>query len=257
MYLLLVNTKAGNNRYQYIERSLKAILDKAQVKYKIVLISDLAEIDRLLEENIKSNTKAIIAVGGNGTVTHVIDAMIDYDLPLGIIPTSKSNQLANSLGVKNWKAGVKLLIKPNIVSKKLGKIGQRYFVGPISIAPKKNIITDILNKQHWLRQFLGSNLNKNIQDSHNVACKINLDSNLEVQCQANNIELNMIEGVKKSLKIAIHALDKHKDSLSIFRANQISISSSLNLPILSGNEILASTPATIKSTNKSIEIIQP
>lgn len=256
MYLFLVNSKAGNNRYKYIEKPLSQFLGKNKIKYKIVIIEDLADIAGLLKEYVKENTKAIVAVGGNGTVTSIIDAMVDYELPLGIIPTSKSNQLANMLGINNWKIGMKLLIKPNIVTKKLGKIGQHYFVGSLSIAPKKNVITGILNKQHWLKSFLGSNLNKNFKESHNVAITLKIDNNLEIQCQTNHIELNMEDINQKQIKIIIHTLDNNKEYISIFRGNKIDISSSLSLPILSGNEVLANTPAIINAAGKSIKIIQ-
>lgn len=256
MYLFLVNSYACNNRYKYIEKYLNRFLEKNKIKHKIVIIEDLADIARLLKEHVKENTKAIIAVGGNGTVTSVIDAMVDYELPLGIIPTSQSNQLANMLGINNWKKGIKLLNKPNIATKKLGKIGKHYFVGSLTIAPKKNIIPRILNKQRWLKSFLGTNLNKNFKELHNVATIIKIDNNLEIQCQINYIELNIEEENNKQIKIIIHRLDKNKECISIFRGNKIEISSSLSLPILSGNETLANTPAIISAAGKSIKIIQ-
>lgn len=256
MYLFLINSKAGNNRYKYIEKSLNGFLEKNKIKHKTIIIEDLGDISRLLREHIKENTKAIIAVGGNGTVTSVIDAMINYKLPLGIIPTSKSNQLATMLGITNWKVGIKLLNNPNIVTKRLGKIGQHYFVGSLHIAPKKNVLSGILNETHWLKKFLGTNLNKNFQESHNVATTITIDNNLEIQCQTNHIELNIEDKSKRQIKTIIHTLDKNKEYLSIFRGDKINISSSLNLPILSGNEILATTPAIVTNPGKSIQIIQ-
>ncbi len=256
MYLFLVNSKAGDNRYKHIEPPLSQFLKKNQIKYKTVIIEDLLDIDRLLVKHVKENTKAIVAVGGNGTVTAVIDAMINYELPLGIIPTSKSNQLADMLGISNWKMGMRLLNKPHVVTKKLGKIGRHYFVGSLSIASKKNMLTGILTKQHWLKNFLGSNLNKNLKESHNVAMAIKIDNNLEIQCQSNHIKLDIEERDKRQIRIIIHTLDKNKEYISIFRGDKIDINSSLNLPILSGNEVLANTPAVISSANKSIKIIK-
>lgn len=257
MYLLLVNTKAGNNRYQHIERSFKRILDQNKIRYKIVIINDLSDIANLLHKNIKDNTKAIVAVGGNGTVTSIIDAIAGLNLPLGIIPTSRSNQLATMLGIKNWQIGVKLLAKHQISEKRLGKIGQRYFVGSLSIIPRRNLLTDILNKQNWFKRFLGVNLSRNVNKTHDVATYLKLDNNLEVKCQVSNINLYLEDAFEKKMKIVINTSNKKHTEQSIFRTNKLEITSSLNLPILSGNEILANTPAIIQATGKTIAMIQP
>jgi len=257
MYLLLINTKAGNNRYQHIERSFKRALDQNKINYKIVIIDDLSNVTDLLHKNIKDNTKAIIAVGGNGTVTSIIDAMADLNLPLGIIPTSQGNQLATMLGIKNWQTGIKLLAKHQISEKRLGKIGQRYFVGSLSIIPRRNLLTDILNKQNWFKRFLGVNLSRNINKTHDVATQLKLNNNLEIKCQISNINLYLEDVLGKKMKIIINTSNKKHTEQSIFRANKLEIVSSLNLPILSGNEILANTPAIIQATGKTIAMIQP
>ena len=66
----------------------------------------------------------------------------------------------------------------------------------------------------------------------------------------------MTETDKRQVKTIIHTLDNNKEYISIFRGDKIDINSSLNLPILSGNEVLANTPAIIQGTGKSIKIIQ-
>ena len=258
MYLLLVNPKARNNRYTQIERSFKSLLDRYKIKYKIVIIDDLANIEEILEQSVKNNIQAIVAVGGNGTVTSIIDALTNYELPFGVIPMSSNNHLANMLNIRTWQVGVKTLANHQITEKRLGKIGKRYFVSSLMIAPKRNLLSNIINQQGWLKRFTGVNLTRNLRSSHNVACQFKLDDVLEVQCQLNTAIVNLEDSIKKKIKVVVNTAVKNKQiDQSIFRANTIEIISSLNMPIVAGNETIANTPAVIQATHKTIALIQP
>ena len=259
MYLLLVNPKARNNRYTQIERSFKLLLDRYKIKYKIVIIDDLANTEEILKQSVKNNTQAIIAVGGNGTVTSIIDALTNYELPFGVIPMSSNNHLANMLNIRTWQTGIKTLANHQIKEKRLGKIGKRYFVSSLMIAPKHNLLFNIINQQGWLKRFIGSNLTRNLKSSHNVACQFKLDNILEIQCQLNTAIVNLEDDIQKKIKLVINTATQNnqQSNKSIFRANKLEITSSLNMPIVAGNETIASTPAVIQTTNKTIPLIQP
>jgi len=257
MYLLLVNALAGGNRYKFIERPLKAALSRGKIKYKIVTIGDLNNIKELVEGHLKENTKGVVIVGGNGTVASAIDALAGYNLPIGIIPTSRTNSLAHRLGIKSWRDGVKLLSKHQVVEKRLGKIGQHYFMGSLIIAPRRNLLTSILGKSNNLKKFWGANLTQHFKPFHSVACQLQLDNELEIKCQASDIVVALDDTHKKKLTITTHTIIDKKPIESIFRANRCEISSSLNMPILSGNETVASTPATIQAISKTIAVMQP
>ena len=256
MYLLLVNPKAGNNRYRRIERPLIALLDKSKIKYKIVLIDDLANTRDLLKQHIKSDTKAIVAVGGNGTVNVVIDALIDYkNLPLGIIPISKTNHLAKALGVTNWQTGVKLLSHHERKHLRLGRIGERYFAGSLMISPKRNILANILEKRSLLKSFIGANLKQAAKEEHNVACTLNVDNGITVHCQLNAMVIYFQDEFGKKMKIHLTTLQNKQPQDSIFRADQLNIASSLNMPVICGNETVANTPVKVFGVSKTLPVL--
>ncbi|OGB75148.1 hypothetical protein A2810_03240 [candidate division Kazan bacterium RIFCSPHIGHO2_01_FULL_49_10] len=257
MYLLLVNPKAGNKLYRRIERRFIGLLNRYKIKHKIVVVDDLSSTTDLLKENIKSGIKAVVAVGGNGTVTAVIDALADYDLPLSIIPITKTNHLARLLGIANWQAGVRALSHHHIRPKRLGKIGQRYFMGELTIAPKRNLIKNIFGQKSRLKRFFGTNRPLTPKNQHSIACQLKLDSELEVSGQLARLDINLIDEGKKKMRIQLHTLTETGAEVSVLWANRLEINSSLNMPIVSGNETLANTPATIQAVTKTIEVIQP
>jgi len=256
MYLLLVNPKAGNHRYRRIEKTFINLLDKQGVKYKIILLDDLSNTQDLLKQNIKSDTTGIVAVGGNGTVNVVIDALVNYsDLPLGIIPISNTNRLAKTLGVANWKAGIKALNHPEIKHLRLGRIGERYFAGSLIVSPKRNVLTNIFTRQNRLKNFIGANIKQIHKEENQVASSIGIDNHLTIHCQLNAMTIYFQDEFGKKMKVHLTTLSNKQPQDSILRANQINIESSLNMPILCGNEVVASTPAKIQAVSKTLSVL--
>lgn len=258
MYLLLVNPKAGNQRYRRIERALVRLLDKLNIKHQIVLLDDLANTADLLKQNLKTNTKAVVAVGGNGTVNTIIDALADYrDLPLGIIPLSKSNYLAKTLGITSWTAGVRLLSQHKVKHLRLGKIGERYFAGSLTVSPKRTLLARFFEQRSVLRNFLGANVRSLPKEEHHVGCTLKLDRVLTVRCQLHTLAIYFQDDLGKKIKIHLFTLSDKQPQDSIFHANQIDIESSLNMPVLCGNDTVANTPISIRAINQTLPVLAP
>jgi YegS/Rv2252/BmrU family lipid kinase len=73
----------------------------------------------------------IISCGGDGTLNHVINAMVqnDIDVPVGILPAGTANDFAKHLDIpKKISLACDLIINGNITEFDLGKINSRYFV---------------------------------------------------------------------------------------------------------------------------------
>lgn len=256
MYLILVNPKAGNQRYRRIERPFANLLNKLDIKHKLVIIDDLANIEDILKQNANTNLKAVVAVGGNGTVNTIIDALVDYrNLPLAIIPVSKTNLLANILGAKDWKAGVKILAHHEKKQLRLGKIGEKYFAGSLIISPRRTMLANIFERKSLLRSFMGTNTKALPKEEQHVACKIKIDDSFVVKCQLHTMAIYFQDEFGKKMKIHLNTYSEKKPEESIFRASQIEVESSLNMPIISGNDTVAHTPAKIQAIGKTIPVL--
>ncbi|MFH0912521.1 MAG: diacylglycerol kinase family protein [Patescibacteria group bacterium] len=256
MYLLLVNPKAGNQRYRRIERPFTSLLNKLDIKYKIVIIDDLANVEDLIKQHAKTSLKAVVAVGGNGTVNAVIDALADYrNLPLAIIPISKANLLANTLGARDWKTGIKILAQHKKKQLRLGKIGERYFAGSLLISPKRTLLANLFEKKSLLRNFIGANTRAIPKEEHHVACTIKIDNEFVIKCQLHTMAIYFQDEFGKKMKIYLNTCNEKSPEKSIFRANHIEIESSLNMPIISGNDTVAHTPVKIHAIGKTITVL--
>lgn len=105
--LFIINPNAGKKISDRIVREISSGFP-ASLSYRIVIWKnkdDFSEIESLLSSG--EFTEAV-AVGGDGTVNRVAEAILGTPMALGIIPIGSGNGLARSLGLS---ADVRLAIK--------------------------------------------------------------------------------------------------------------------------------------------------
>ena len=102
-YLFILNPKSGSS----IGRDSNAVVDTIQAfatKYgnnaNVVFTESRGHATELVREKLKlKNWKAIVAVGGDGTVNEVAAPLINQAVPLGILPLGSGNGLGRHLGL--------------------------------------------------------------------------------------------------------------------------------------------------------------
>jgi diacylglycerol kinase (ATP) len=102
-YLFIINPSSGTSIGQHSGKIAKAIEDFVKNnggKAKILFTERRGHATELVEENLdKENWKAVVAVGGDGTVNEVAKALVNRSTPLGILPLGSGNGLARHLGL--------------------------------------------------------------------------------------------------------------------------------------------------------------
>lgn len=257
MYLFLINPEAGGKRFEKMQKRVEALLDKYAIKYKFVMIENLADIPLLLEAHLKPTMKGVVAVGGNATVNAVINALVSEDTPLALVPLSRTNHLAHSLGIKRWDQAIKMLSDGDLKDARLGKIGSHYFIGSAEIASHYNIISKYLKRSNVFSRFFGLRQAVPTEDSA-VPMKLLLDQQLEIIGNIHGIRVDLLENSSKKLQIEVLAHDSDKKiSKSILLADEMSAESEKKMPVVIGDETVAHTPIEIKGISKHIKLIVP
>ena len=102
-YLFILNPKSGTS----VGRDSNAVVDTIHLfakKYgstaEVVFTEARGHATELVREKLKlKNWKAIVAVGGDGTVNEVAAPLINQAVPLGILPLGSGNGLGRHLGL--------------------------------------------------------------------------------------------------------------------------------------------------------------
>lgn len=116
-YIFIVNQGAGRGRCNKILPRIEEECKKRNWEYDIRYISkEKSGYDIAMEYNEEENV--IYVVGGDGTLTHILPALVGTKNKLGIIPAGSGNDTYRS--IKNMENGEHLI--------DLGKINNTYFI---------------------------------------------------------------------------------------------------------------------------------
>lgn len=118
-YLFIINPSSGTSIGQHpekISQTIKTFVEKSGGQAKIIFTEDRGHATALVNENLgKENWKAIVAVGGDGTVNEVAKALVNRSTPLGILALGSGNGLARHLGLPlTLDAGLKQLLSGSV-----------------------------------------------------------------------------------------------------------------------------------------------
>lgn len=93
---LIFNPVAGQGDPEQDLATIRANLE-SEIELDIYLTSEEVGADRLAEEAVQRGVDAVIASGGDGTLSAVAAALVGTDIPVGIISRGTANAFAHAL----------------------------------------------------------------------------------------------------------------------------------------------------------------
>lgn len=99
-YALIVNPAAGNGFAVQTAEKLKAVMDEKRIEYEIRMTEGPGHGSEIAAELARDpKVRAVIAVGGDGTVSEVASGMIHTGKPMGIIPAGTGNDFIKTVRI--------------------------------------------------------------------------------------------------------------------------------------------------------------
>ena len=113
--LAIVNPISGKGKQKNIEILLGQYLDHKRFHLKIEKTDYAGHGTELAKLAIKNGFDVVIAIGGDGTINEIANALTFSKLALGIIPCGSGNGFARHLGIPmNTKEAIKWINKASI-----------------------------------------------------------------------------------------------------------------------------------------------
>lgn len=141
MYVYIYDDYLNKSKYTRTLNKLEIRLTDLGLSGKIVRLGAIKNVRDLIQHEIKTGAKTIIAVGNNSTINKIIGAVIDnamYDffqknILLFIIPVGDNNSIAESLGIKKDEAS-EILLARRIEKIDIGTVGKHYFLNKATLS---------------------------------------------------------------------------------------------------------------------------
>ncbi len=97
---VIVNPIAGNHKCRRYIPALTAKLSDRGISHHLKVSQYQGHIKQLTLQARERGCKRIIVCGGDGTINEAINALVDSDVKLGILPLGTGNDFARTLGIK-------------------------------------------------------------------------------------------------------------------------------------------------------------
>lgn len=127
--LLIVNFHSGMGRAKTVLPDVIETLSKRDIICTVYLTKN-KEDTIATAKNAVENFDAIVAIGGDGTLSEVVNGVMqaESNVPVGYIPTGSTNDMARSLGIpSNPREGAEAIAEMQPKKYDIGKFNDRYF----------------------------------------------------------------------------------------------------------------------------------
>jgi len=112
--LFIVNPKAGITPKSKVVIELLAgnIIPSSKFIPEVVFTERIGHATDLAKDAVVRGVDIVVASGGDGTVNEIASALVNTDIPLGILPAGSGNGLARSLGISmNYALALRTIIR--------------------------------------------------------------------------------------------------------------------------------------------------
>jgi len=129
---LFLNPTSGA-RFPAAEKSaLETVANEAGLD--VVRIGRGVDVSATIREQMRQGRKLFVAAGGDGTISSVVQALVNSEAVLGVVPLGTYNHFARDLGVPlDWREALDVALTGTVRQVDAGRVNDRFFVNNVSI----------------------------------------------------------------------------------------------------------------------------
>ena len=143
MIVVLLNPSSGVTATEDRPARVARLFDAAGADARIVELRSGAEASDAARSAIAHGAAAVVAGGGDGTVSSVASVLVDGTTPLGVLPLGTLNHFAKDAGIPlDLEAAVATVVAAHVTSVDVGEVNGRTFINNSSIGVYPDIVTE-------------------------------------------------------------------------------------------------------------------
>ncbi|MBV9476240.1 MAG: hypothetical protein JO315_09235 [Acidobacteria bacterium] len=130
--VLFLNRSSGAKLPPAEAEALRAAAGEANVD--VIALAPDVDIPRTIREHLARGTRLFIAAGGDGTVHHVLQPLVNTEACLAVLPIGTYNHFARDLDIPlDWRAALEVALTGDKRQIDAARVNDRYFVNNLSI----------------------------------------------------------------------------------------------------------------------------
>lgn len=203
--LVIINPKAGTDKVKSISDTILEYLEN-DFDLDIQLTKYAGHATELATNAVQNGYFGVIAVGGDGSINEVAQALVGTKTALGIIPKGSGNGLARSLHIDlNVQSALQTIKKKHLEAIDVGLVNEEhYFLSNLGVGFDVKISKEF--KKATLRGFLGYSklVTQHLFQYHPKKYKLTIDGSVH-HVKAFLLNVANAEQFGFNFKIAPHA----------------------------------------------------
>jgi len=142
--LVILNPASGKKTAEPIIESINTQFKASQIEFEIYKTKKEDNIGDIIRARLKNKFDLVVAAGGDGTVSAVINGIVGTTIPLGIIPAGTGNLLAHDLDIPLEVKDAVALIAGTHKLRKIDamRIGKRAYILNISLGASAAVVNE-------------------------------------------------------------------------------------------------------------------
>jgi diacylglycerol kinase (ATP) len=127
--LVVLNPAAGQGDPARLRRLLEAAFARRGAAIEVRETAAAGDAERFAREAVALGCRAVVAVGGDGTVGEVLTGVAGTEVPVGVVPRGTGNQVAHNLRIpRRLEAAVEVAVSGTPAAMDVGRLDDgRYF----------------------------------------------------------------------------------------------------------------------------------
>lgn len=289
MRYFIVNRVSGNGRGLVRWSKVESVLKEKGIPYRVAFTERPGHATELAREAVKMGVRAVVAVGGDGTVNEVGNGLVKTDVPLGYIPAGSGNDFATAQGVpKDPVQALHRVLKHVPRRVDTADFGGRAMISSIGVGFDGQVAKTV-NASKWKERLgKGSYALGVIQELHrfqptrvtlevdgqvlqekdvwliaiaNISC---YGGGMKICPEAKNddglLDICLVRGVSRWKLLGLFPLvfaGKHVDYpyVVMMRGSRIQVSADLPLVVHADGEVIGETPVSVSVQPQSLTIL--
>lgn len=284
---VIVNPVAGHGRSPRFLSELKSCLQARGLKWDFFETNRPGHARELAEEMVRQGSNRLVVMGGDGTISEVMNGILGSDLELGVISVGTGNDVARSLGlpVNKPEKALDIILNGRVLLMDVGCEGNRHFLSllgvgfPVIVAEEANRMKHLKGPPAF---FIA--VYKALYKMRATAVHLQLDGRrLDVKCTSimvqntpytgggllmapdarmddGLLDVVIVEDIGKfDLMVNFPKVYKgthfSHPSFSVYRARNIKIESEEKLPKMVDGDAAGNLPAFITVREKALKVI--
>lgn len=130
--VLFLNAKAGTFTASD-ESALRTAAEENGLR--VVDVEQGINVRTIIRDSLDAGLRSFVVAGGDGSVHHVVQALVGTEGVLGVVPVGSLNHLARDLQVPlgDWRAALEIALRGSVRQIDVGRINGRYFLNSVML----------------------------------------------------------------------------------------------------------------------------